>query len=302
MSKLSKLLSNPRELYCWATYKGLTKWVKDETHLKLMYRALMHGTLDLKEPKTYNEKLQWLKLNDHRDIYTVMVDKYRSKEWAETIIGPDCIVKNLRHWSSVEDIDLSGLPERFVLKTNHDNGGVVVCTDRAAFDLELAKKKLGRHLKRDFYYIGREWPYKHVQRVVFAEEYLEPLDGDRDLADYKVVCIGGSPIMIQVHRGRFGYHTQDFYSTDWKRLDMSQGDPVSDSVELPPRHLDIMLDLSSKLSEGVPELRVDWFETAKGLKLGEVTFFDGSGFYPFEPGSVDDRLGELLTLPASSAQ
>lgn len=279
--------------------------VSDETAIKVTFKSLLGYPLDLDNPQTFNEKLQWLKLHDRRQIYTTMVDKYSAKHWAANIIGDKYIVPSFESWKSADEIDLSSLPDKFVLKTNHDQGGVVVCANREYFDLPAAKKLLASHLKQNLYWYGREWPYLNVEPLIFAEQYLnqsmsiqsEPTRDDSPLNDYKVLCFAGTPKFIQLHKGRSSFHTQDIYDTHWNLTDITQPDtPPSGHLDPAPACLDEMLNLSAKLSEGFPHLRVDWYLTNEGLKLGELTLYDGSGFCRFSDIAQDRYLGSLIDL------
>ena len=282
--------------FSFLSSRGLLNWMDDETYLKLLFKYCMGYPLDLKNPKTYNEKLQWLKLHDRKPLYTQLVDKLAVKDYVAEKLGPEYVVPVIGGpWDSVDEIDFDALPDRFVLKCTHDSGGVVICRDKAAFDREAAKAKLAKALGRNFYWANREWPYKDVKPRVFAEKYLDGENGS--LNDYKVMCFDGKARLIQVHMGRFEHHTQDFYDVDWKLLDIYQDTPLS-GITLPkPPFFEEMCRLSEVLSEGFLHLRVDWLYWQGHLYLGELTFYDGSGLMPFDPKSYDELLGSWLHLP-----
>ncbi len=305
MSKIKKYIKNPSLLYMLATAKGLMNWVDDETQLKRMFKISVGYPLDLSNPKTFNEKLQWLKLHDRNPLYSTLVDKYAVKKWVADQIGSEYITRSYARWESIDDIDISSLPKRFVLKTNHDCGGIVICSNKDSFNLAAAKKKLSSHMKRNYYWSSREWPYKNVKPCVFAEEYIDSavctfIDQaeNLDLADYKVMCFSGEPKLIQVHRGRFnGTHTQDIYDANWRRTNITQcGLPMSDKPDDRPAILDEMLDLSRVLSKGLAHVRVDWFISNNGLRFGEMTFYDASGFDAFDDLDHDLLLGSWIDL------
>ncbi len=197
-NKAMLYLKNPWRLYCAAATRGFTRLVPDEPHLTAMYRGSMGKKLNLGNPVTFNEKLQWLKLHDRNSLYTTLVDKYRVKLWVAERIGEEHVTKTYAMWENAEDIDIDDLPERFVLKTNHDCGGVAICSDRNTFDLDAAKKKLAKHLKTNYYWRTREWPYKNVKPCVFAEEYLDPAEGQPDFTDYRVMGL----LRVHVHGSR----------------------------------------------------------------------------------------------------
>lgn len=277
---------------------GMTSWVPDRIHLSLMYRAHLGKRLNLSNPQTYNEKLQWLKLYDRKHEYTQMADKYAAKQWVACAIGGQYVIPALGKWKSANEINLQELPNQFVLKTNHDSGGVVICRDKNSFDFEKAKKFLSKHLKSSYFPYGREWPYKNIEPCVFAEEYLPSELGGSDVPDFKILCFDGSPKYIELHQNRSTRHTQDWYDAAWNLLDINQDYAVCTGKEYPkPVLLDKMLELSSKLSCGIPHLRVDWFVSNGRLYLGELTFFDGSGFVGFNSYKDDLMLGECIRLP-----
>ena len=297
-NNISKFIHNPWNLYQWMLRKGVTDWVPDELHLKLLYRAIFDRWPDFNHPQGFNEKLQWLKLHDHNPLYPLLVDKYRVKQWVSDRIGEKYVTKTYGSWERPEDIDFGILPEKFVLKTNHDCGGVAICEERDSFDFESAKRKLNEHLRSDYYKKWREWPYKSVKPLVFAEEYLEPDTGADDLFDYKFLCFDGSPKLVELHRGRFGSHTQDIYDAQWNRVELSDwGYPQSKETLEKPDRFEEMLSLSKMLSDGFPHVRVDWYLTHGRLLFGEMTFYDGAGFCAFEDYADDLKLGSLLNLP-----
>ena len=446
--KLKKALRNPSQaMGGFARVASRNPIISDRTAIAIQYRTLIGKWPDLDNPVTFNEKLQWLKLHDRNPQYTIMVDKFRSKEWVAETIGDQYVVPVYQVWENVEDVDVDKLPNRFVLKTNHDQGGVIICRDKDHFDLDNAKKLLALHMKRNLFWYGREWPYLNVKPLIFAEKYLEPthervdnltalriVDGqlgalhmknrifaheashhffndrwhqlsiaerssscsydvssplhfeqmkrtvdaiadvipvlditfyestqslyfgelvispgieldsvaqcgadeifdcsinlsdsnqdlgwlfinnhvmiwihkgsscvsgseEHDLTDYKVLCFSGIPKFIEVHKGRSTLHTQDVYDASWNLTSIVQPDTPCSGHRLPaPEVLDEMLECSSRLSEGLAHLRVDWYVNNGQLKLGELTFYDGSGYVPFSKVSDEVMLGDLINL------
>ena len=275
-----------------------SRLVPDSIYLRIMYRFHTKKRLNLKNPKRYNEKLQWLKLYNRNPEYMAMVDKILAKDYVSNKIGKEYVIPTIKVWDDAKSIDLKELPASFVLKTNHDSKGVLVCKSvRDAIDADY-KKFFAKRLKRNGYWYGREWPYKYVKPKVFAEELIECPEGS--LKDYKVMCFGGVPKMIQVHNGRFSNHTQDYYDTEWNYLDIEQGCPPSGIVEDRPVFLDEMLRLSSVLSAGIPHLRVDWYYANGRLFFGELTFFDASGFDEFIPDCYNELVGSWIKLPVDN--
>lgn len=228
----------------------------------------------------------------------MMVDKYRVREYIGKTIGEQYLIPLLGIWEDPEAIDFDALPEQFVLKCNHNSGlGMCICKDKPKLDVAKVKQALNQGLKQNYYISGREWPYKDVPRCILAEKYMADESGT-ELKDYKVMCFGGEPKLIQVHQGRFSQHVQDFYDTNWNWLDVTQGAPRSVTPMARPSFLDEMLEQSKRLSDGIRQVRVDWYFVENQLYFGELTFFDASGFDAFEPDEWDKTLGDWIKLPA----
>lgn len=269
----------------------------------------MNQHLDLKNPRSFGEKLQWLKLYDHCPEYTQMVDKVKAKDYVATIIGDDYVIPTLGVWDKPEDIDWDKLPGSFVLKTNHSGGntGVIICRDKESFDRHRAIKTLIQSLQCDIYRDFREWPYKNVTKRVFAEEYIAPPTGVKDLPDYKWFCFDGEPRYCQVIQNRTTHETIDFFDTEWNHQVFyglnPKGGPVFGPAEVPPErpfHLSTHLHIARELSRGIPFVRVDLYETSRGVYFGEITFYPMSGFGGFSPSEWDIKLGDMIHLPASN--
>lgn len=277
---------------------GLNKWMSDEDYLKKAFWLNMGYPLDLENPQTFNEKLQWLKLYDRKPIYTTMVDKYEAKKYVADVIGEEYIIPTLGVWDKFDDIDFSVLPDQFVLKCTHDSGGVVICRSKADLNLEEARKKINQSLKRNYYWQGREWPYKDVKPRIIAEEYLYSTTGE-DLTEYKVFCFGGIPKMVLVCMGAAhgNGRTNDFCDLELHRFPFTTLNPNS-MVELKkPEGYEKMLELAGKASDGIPVLRVDFYIVDGNTYLGELTFFHNSGLCAFDPKEWDQRLGDWINLP-----
>lgn len=298
MNKLQKYVHNPLLLYSLATSRGLTCWVPDELHLKMMHRAHVGRWPNLDKPRTFNEKLQWLKLNDHNPLYNTLVDKYTVKQWVANRIGSEYVTKTYARWDSTRDVDISSLPERFVLKTNHDCGGIAICRDRATFDLEAALSKLSKHLSTNYYWGSREWPYKDVKPCVFAEEYLEP-DASGDLPDYKLFCFSNSKIITLLITDRFTKAgvTQTFFDEEWHLMELTEGGHPTRPNSPKPKFFDEMKRLASILSSDLPFVRVDFYESEGRLLFGEMTLYPKSGFECFDPEEWNIRLGSWINFP-----
>lgn len=296
MGSIKKLLKNPFKLIFICDKMQISRFIPDKQYLKIRYRAIFGKKLNLNDPKTFNEKLQWLKLNDRNPEYTKMVDKYTAKGYVAGIIGDEYIIPTLGIWDNVEDIDFDKLPEQFVLKCTHDSGGVVICKDKTKLDIEAAKKKLQKSLNNNYYYVGREWPYKNIKPRVIAEQYME--DGDRnELADYKFFCFDGEPKALFVATDRSTDVKFDFYDLEFNHLPFVAGHEHADKAITKPEGFDQMLELSKKISKGIPHVRVDFYDIGGKVYFGEMTFFHWSGMCPFEPEEWDYKFGEWINLP-----
>ena len=298
VSKIIRLLTNPDYRYQVLAGRGFKAHVPAEEFLRRMYRIHMGRELDLKDPKTYTEKLQWLKLHDHRPEYTTMVDKYAVKEYVAQKIGPEYVIPLLGVWDRAEDIDFDSLPDRFVLKTTHDSGGIVVCTDKSRLDIPGTRKKLGYFLKRNYYDHNREWPYQNVPHRIIAEGYMED-SATAELRDYKFFTFGGEPRVLYIAqgRGRGEPTVADFFDMDFHHLPFTIDHDMAPVPPEKPRCFEEMKRLAAILSEGTPQLRVDFYEVDGRVYFGEMTFFHCSGMERFHPESWDKTFGDWVRLP-----
>lgn len=300
-SRVIKALAHPRDLIVYyITRYNLCKSLSDEKYLCLIYRIMFGKKPNLEHPVTFNEKLQWLKLNDRNPAYPKMVDKITAKDYVASVIGEEFIIPTLAVYDSVEDIDLDKLPDQFVLKTNHSGGntGVVICRDKKSFDLEKTKKKLAASLKSDMFSNTREWPYTQIKPQVFAEKYMSEKTINSDLKDYKFFCFDGkvNALFIGTDRGT-GDVKFDFYDADFNHLDLIQFHPMSGKVLPKPENFEEMKTLASKLSKGIPHVRVDLYNISGKIYFGELTFYHHGGFQPFHPDSWDKKWGDWIELP-----
>lgn len=282
-------------------FRKLGFWLPDELYLKVLYYLNIGRVLNLSDPRSYNEKMQWLKLYNRRLEYTNLVDKYAVKRIVSDKIGSDYIIPTLGCWDTPDKINIEILPSQFVLKTTHGGGalGVLICKDKSSFNIEKAKKKLKKALKQDIYKTYREWPYKNVKKRIIAESYIvEP--GEVSPRDYKVMCFDGKVKLIEYHEGRFSeHHTQDFYDSEWNLTKITQGSYGESNTTPSPRPhlLDEMIRLSEILAKDIPHVRVDWYIVNNHLYFGELTFFDGSGLGPWDRYEDDLLMGSWITLP-----
>lgn len=255
--------------------------------------------LDLKNPQRFNEKLQWLKLYDRNPLYTALVDKYAVKQWVEKRCGKEIIIPTLFVWDRVEDIEWDKLPNQFVLKTTHsgDSLGVVICKDKTCFDKQKAIKELSKSISKDYYKTGREWPYKNVKHRIIAEEYMED-SKYHELRDYKFFCFDGVVKALFIASGRQSDAlTFDYFDENFKNLHIKQSHPNSEELFVKPASFELMKDIASKLSSGLPHVRVDLYDVNGKVYFGEMTFYHYGGFVGFHPDKWDYMFGSWINLP-----
>ncbi len=274
--------------------------LNDKRYLKIRYLIETGHFLNLRHPKTFNQKLQWLKLNKREEWLTLMVDKYRAKEIVGEKIGGEFIIPTFEKWDSPDDITIANMPKRFVMKTNHDSGGVVICKDKDSFNLDKAKETLRFSFNRDYYWAGREWPYKNIKKCIIAEQYIE--DSKGELFDYKFFCFNGKVKFLKVDFDRQIDHRANYYSPTWELLPFGEVvcPPKSDKIIERPANLGEMVELAEKLASGVEFVRIDFYDIDGRIYFGEFTLFPASGFGKFIPESYDKVLGKMLMLPVEN--
>ena len=289
-----KLLRTPHMFIIGLDNNGITCWMPDSLFLKIAYKGIMGEKLNLNNPRSFNEKLQWLKVNDHNPQYRLFVDKLMAKDTVGRIIGYQHIVPSYGNWSNAKDISFDILPQRFVLKCNHDQGSVILVKNKNSINKKEIIKKLDIKMKKNAYYGTREYPYKNIEPRVFAEKYL----GD-NIIDYKFYCFNGEPKFLYCGQGLTEDHSLkiDFYDLNWELMPFYRTDyDRLGKIERPSR-LDEMINISRKLSENIPFVRIDLFEVNNEVFFSEFTLYPASGFMPFVPNEYDEIVGEWLRLP-----
>ena len=268
----------------------------DKMYLSLLYYLRFGKILDLKNPQTFSQKLNWEKIYDRNPLYTKMADKYEVKKHVANIIGDEYVVSNYGVWEKFDQIDFSKLPNQFILKCTHDSSGVVPCKNKASFDLKAAKQIIGRSLRHSYYLEGREWPYKNVRPRIIADMLLD--DGRTgELQDYKWWCFNGEPkVMYITNKGIAGQVYENFYDMEFNVLDIDHGFPRIFPEYDKPKEFELMKELAAKLSQDIPFVRVDFFDIHGKVYFGEFTFFDHAGLRPFVSEKWDNILGEWLNL------
>lgn len=297
--KLKNFISDPAKRILYLSQLGFYRHTDDRRYLEKLYRATFGKELNLENPQTFNEKLQWLKLYDRKPIYTTMVDKYAAKEYVADKIGGEYIIPTLGVWDKFDDIDFGALPDQFVLKCTHDSGGLAICKDKKTFDIEAARKKINRCLKRNYYYTFREWPYKDVKPRIIAEKYMVDESG-YELKDYKIFCFDGQPKIMFIATDRANPEEEtkfDFFDMEFNHLPFQNGHPNAKRAIMQPKGFEKMKELAAKLSAGIPQVRVDFYDIDGKVYFGELTFSHWSGFVPFDPEEWDYKLGSWIELP-----
>lgn len=274
----------------------VTNIIGEKLYLCIFYRRSTGKKLNIDDPKTFNEKIQWLKLHDRNSRYTKLVDKYDVRDFVSNVVGDEYLIPLLGVWDRLSDIDFSGLPDEFVLKSTHDSGGIVLCRDKSTLDWDAAQRKIQRRLKRNYYHNNREWPYKDVTPRIICEQLMKDND-QSDLMDYKIFCFNGVAKLIEVDLDRFTNHKRNIYDTEWNFLPVSikyQRD--TDARIEKPAKLDEMLAVAEKLSKGIPHVRVDLYLINDRIYFGEMTFYHGSGVETFSPEAFGLEMGEWIDL------
>lgn len=299
--KIKKCIKDPKFLVLVLVQRGIIP-MSDKSFLKLKFKEEMGYKLDLGNPQTFNEKLQWLKLYDRNPLYTKMVDKADMKKYVESKIGKEYIIQTLGVYDDFDEIDFKSLPEKFVIKCTHDSGTVIICKDKKIFDIAMARNKINRALRKNFYYQSREWPYKNVKPRVLVEEYIEDKK-DKELRDYKFYCFNGEPHALLLATDRMSGKELcfDYFDMDFKHLKLTNHwHPNAKRVPHKPDHFEDMKKLARKLSEGIPQVRVDFYEANGKVYVGELTFFDMGGYLKIHPDDWDKEWGSMIRLPQNN--
>lgn len=296
---MGRCITDPKIRFAYLSRLGLYNSWSDERYIKKEFYLNMGKELDLKNPITFNEKLQWLKLYDRKPIYTTMVDKYAAKKYVADLIGEEYIIPTLGVWNTPDEIDFESLPRQFVLKTTHDSGGIVICKDKSKLNFKDAKSKLWKSLKRDYYLVHREWPYKNVPKKIIGEKYMEDND-DKELRDYKFYCFNGKVQALLLATNRQSKEEPlcfDYYDNKFEHLNMkNHWHPNSRKKINKPQKFEEMVELASELSKGIPHIRVDFYEVNGKVYFGELTFFDMGGYLIIYPQDWDVEWGKLIDL------
>lgn len=285
--------------YCWQKCSKLIG--SDELYLKVYYRLAIGKKLDLEHPKTFTAKLQWLKLHNTSELCTQLVDKYRVREFIKEKLGEEYLIPQLGVWKHFDEIDFDSLPEQFVLKTNHGSGGVVICRDKGKLDKAAARRRLECSLKKNYFWVGREYPYKNVPPRIIAEKFMQDEAGNPPV-DYKFFCFNGEPKVLFYASERFNKEGLapkfDYYDMELNHLPVrSKGHQNAEKLlEMFPQ-FEQMKEIARQLSQGFPHVRVDLYLIDGKIYFGEMTFHHDGGLVQFDPEEWDEKFGEMINLP-----
>jgi len=296
MGKLNKVINNPLLIFSKALNFKVFHIISDEKYLKMKYFFRTQKKLNLKNPELYNEKLQWLKLNDRKSFYTNLVDKFEVREYIQTKIGEKYLIPIYGVYNKFDDINFDTLPNEFVLKTTHDSGGVVICRNKNELNLRNVRKILEKSLKRNFYYSSREYPYKNVVPKIICEKLMKD-SLHEDLKDYKLFCFNGEVKMIQVDFDRFSNHKRNYYDKEWGLLNLEIQYPNDPEKQIEkPLNFEKMISLAETLSQSHRHLRVDFYVIEEKIYFGELTFYHEAGFGKFSSSVYEKKLGDLISI------
>lgn len=301
MLPIKEYINHP-EILGMVILKRYFTWLPDKLYLQQMFKFRMGYKLNLNNPKTFNEKLQWLKLYNRKPEFSKMVDKYTVKDYVASVIGEEFVIPAIGVWELPEDIEWGILPNQFVLKTTHGggSGGVVICKDKTTFDQKEAISKLKNSMKQDIWHQLKEWPYKNVKPRIIAERYLtdDTTSVNGDLNDYKFYCFNGEVKYCEVITGRYSKKQIDFFDLEWNHQEFTfNGYEFADERPAKPNCFDTMVEVAGKLCKDKPYSRIDLYVVGNKVFFGEITFFPASGFRGFHPEEWNVRLGDMITLP-----
>lgn len=296
INKLKKIIYNPGILIRFLGIRGFFNWMSDDMYLKLNFKLSQGNKLSLKNPKTYNEKLQWLKINDRNPLYTKLVDKYLVRDYIKDKIGEEYLIPLIKVYNCPQEINWNKLPNKFVLKGTHGSGCNVICDNKEKLNKKGVINKFNKWLKYNWYWYAREWPYKNCKPRIICEKHMLD-ESEKDLKDYKIFCFNGEPKLIQVDIDRFGNHKQNFYDKNWNFKDVKiwcENDP--DNQIEKPKNYDDMIRISKILSKPFPHVRVDLYNVDGKIYFGELTFSHNSGLANFIDKDLEIKMGNWLDL------
>lgn len=297
LKKIVRFVFNSDYRRYFFAIRGFYKKRDDKEVIDYLFKYKIGRTVDWSNPLTFNEKIQWIKVYDRNPLYTKLVDKIEVKKYVSNILGEKYIVPTIGVFDSFDDIPFDELPDRFVIKCNHDSGGVVICDDKKNFDFAKAKKRIEKSLKRNYYWISREWAYKEIKPRILVEEYLEEV-AKSEVPEYKFFCFSGKPTIVDVCKGKAHTtsRTNDYCDMNLNRLPVKCMLPNSEGIIEKPQNYETMIMCAEKLAKGFPEVRMDFYNINGRIYFGEYTFTSNGGIEKFEPDELDYYMGSLIDL------
>lgn len=291
------IIKEPKRIIFYLSGKGMLNFLPDYIYLKIMYRCIIGKKLKLKNPTTFNEKLQWLKLYDRKNEYSMYVDKFEVRTYIKDTIGEEYLIPLIGVYEDAKDIKFDNLPQKFVLKCTHDSGTVIIQDGNKTISEEEVVKKLNKGLKRNYFWLQREWPYKNVKPRIICEKYMEDYS-QNEILDYKIMCFNGEAKCLFICSDRNSKEglKVDFYDINWNKMRFERHYPNSNKEFEKPKNFNKMIEFAERFAKGIPFIRVDFYEINGELYFGELTFYPGSGFEEFTPESYDNLLGEWIHL------
>lgn len=310
---ITLIFKQPQALVIALGQYGLFNFLPDDAMLRLVYRAEMHNKLDLKAPILFSEKLQWLKLYDRNARYTQMVDKYSVRKVIAEKYGDENLIPLIGVYEKVDDIAWEALPERFVMKCTHGSGCNIVCKDKKTLCEKSTREQLKIWIRKNWFYFGREWPYREVTPRIIIEQYMTDSVKENDLTDYKFYCFEGKPLYCQVigdrHiQGEKTVYSIDFYDRDWQHMPFTGMNPPGHPYphaqlsRSKPKSYEKMIDIAQDLAQGTHFVRIDFYEIEGKPKFGEFTLYPLSGLGELEPREWNQKLGDLIQLPTDKTR
>lgn len=292
-TRMNKFIMN----FVFNFWGGCSKWIKNDVlFLKVYYFLLMKEQLDLKNPKTYSQKIQWLKLHNTNPLYSRMVDKYQVREIIKEKLGEEYLIPLLGVWNSFDEINFATLPEKFVLKTTHDSGTVIICTDKDKFDLISAKQKITKALQRNYFYKSREYPYKNAVPRIIAEQYMHD-ENQTELTDYKFFCFQGVPAFLQITANKGVDKAVGYFDMDFNPMPFHTGQILPNPHGLQkPDDFEKMIEIAKQLSKDIIHVRIDLYYINNRIYFGEYTFHNNGGIVRFSPAEWNGMVGDMIEL------
>lgn len=293
-----KIMKNPSLIIKGLGSRGLLNWLSDDIYLKLIYKSALKKELNLKNPINYNERLQWLKINDRKTHYTKYVDKLEVRGLISNKIGEKYLIPLLGVYETVDDIDWEMLPEQFVLKCTHGSGTNIICSNKSNLNVNHSIKQLKKWMNKNWYWVGREWPYKNIKPKIICEKYMVENEGE-ELKDYRVFCFDGEPkfIAVDFEINNKEKTRRNLYDLEWNFLENEISYPRELGIDVKrPFQLENMVNISKFLSKDMAHVRIDFYSIGEEIYFGEMTFYHQLGLAKISPEEFSDKMGSWIPI------